>query len=164
MGKAPGHDDTMMLPGAVPPPGPVALPTAPHGGRLPADALPPGTAVGEYIVERMLGEGGVGQGYAAAQPIIGKHVAIKVLKSGLSDDPELVQRFVGEARAVNKIGHPNIIDIFSFGQLPDGRQYFVMEFLEGETLSARIEREPLAREEARKLLTQACQALEAAHR
>ena len=74
-----------------------------------------------------------------------------------------MQRFVDEARAVNKIGHPNIIDIFSFGQLADGRQYFVMEFLDGETLAARIARGPLPVTEARRLLLQACDALEAAH-
>jgi serine/threonine-protein kinase len=115
-------------------------------------------------VEKLLGEGGMGQVYAAKQPVIGKRVAIKILKSAFSNDAELVRRFLGEARAVNKIGHPNIIDIFSFGQLPDGRQYFVMEFLEGETLGERIAREPLAPEEAKRLLAQACNALEAAHR
>src|SRR6185369_13635616 len=124
MGDKPVHDDTMMLPGAVAEPA-VAQPTSPLGGRLPADVLAEGVTIGEYRVEKLLGEGQV---YAAKQPIIGKRVAIKILKSAFSNDAELVRRFLGEARAVNKIGHPNIIDIFSFGQLPDGRQYFVMEF------------------------------------
>jgi serine/threonine protein kinase len=163
MGDKPVHDDTMLLPGAVVEPA-VAQPTSPLGGRLPADALAEGVKIGEYRVEKLLGEGGMGQVYAAKQPVIGKRVAIKILKSAFSNDAELVRRFLGEARAVNKIGHPNIIDIFSFGQLPDGRQYFVMEFLEGETLGERIQREPFETEEAKRLLTQACNALEAAHR
>jgi serine/threonine protein kinase len=163
MADKPVHDDTMLLPGAVADAAP-AQSTAPLGGRLPADALAEGVKIGEYRVERLLGEGGMGQVYAAKQPVIGKRVAIKILKSAFSNDAELVRRFLGEARAVNKIGHPNIIDIFSFGQLPDGRQYFVMEFLEGETLGERILREPLALDEAKRLLLQACNALEAAHR
>ncbi|MGB8294626.1 MAG: protein kinase, partial [Polyangia bacterium] len=93
--------------------------------------LQPGTKIGEYLIERELGRGGMGAVYAARHPIIGKRVAIKVLDASFSRDGGLVQRFLDEARAVNKIGHPNIIDVFSFGQLPDGRQYFVMEFLEG---------------------------------
>jgi len=129
-----------------------------EGARLPA-----GFAVGEYRIEALLGEGGMGAVYGAIQPEIGARVAIKVLGRELSRDPRLVQRFVDEARAVNKIRHPNIIDIFAFGRLADGRQYFVMEFLDGETLAARLARGPLPVTEARRLLLQACEALEAAH-
>src|SRR5437868_1101957 len=93
--------------------------------------LPPGFVVGEYRIEGVAGRGGMGVVYAALQPVIEKKVAIKVLNAQLSADVDLVRRFVDEARAVNRIGHENIIDIFSFGQLADGRQYFVMEYLEG---------------------------------
>ena len=127
-------------------------------------ALAPGTMVGEYRIERELGRGGMGVVYGGRQPVIGKRVAIKVLAAQLSHDPALVRRFVDEARAVNRIGHPNIIDIFAFGQLPDGRQFFVMEYLEGETLADRIERAPLDPNEAQRLLLQVTAALEAAHR
>ena len=72
--------------------------------------------------------------------MIGKRVAIKVLAPHIASNPELVRRFVDEARAVNKIGHPNIIDIFSFGWLPDQRHYFVMEFLDGQSLADRLKR------------------------
>ena len=110
----------------------------------------------------------MGTVYAARHPVIGKRVAIKVLAAQLCNDPALVRRFVDEARAVNKIGHPNIIDIFAFGQLgpPDHpQQYFVMEYLEGETLAARLARSPpIADDEARRLLVQTADALEAAHR
>jgi eukaryotic-like serine/threonine-protein kinase len=126
--------------------------------------LPPGFAVGEYRIERLIGRGGMGAVYAAEQPEIGAPVAIKVLAAELSRDPRLVKRFVDEARAVNKIRHPNIIDIFAFGRLADGREYFVMEYLEGETLAARLAAGPLPRAEARPLLLQICEALEAAHR
>src|SRR5678815_4100024 len=104
------------------------LPCATTGGEL-----VPGTLVGEYRVEQQLGRGGMGTVYAARHPVIGKRVAIKVLAERLCDDPALVRRFVDEARAVNKIGHPNIIDIFAFGQLGESdrpRHYFVMEYLD----------------------------------
>ncbi len=120
--------------------------------------------LGEYQIEREIGRGGMGTVYAAQHPTIGKRVAIKVLELAFSCDPALVRRFLDEARAVNKIGHPNIIDVFSFGQLPDGRQYFVMEFLEGETMAAWLGRGRPDAQEARRLLLQVCEALEAAHR
>jgi eukaryotic-like serine/threonine-protein kinase len=132
--------------------------------RRDSGELAPGTQVGEYVLEGTLGRGGMGTVYAARHPVIGKRVAIKVLASHMSGDPALVRRFVDEARAVNKIGHPNIIDIFAFGQLGDGRHYFVMEYLEGETLGARLSTGPMTVDEARRLLGQVASALEAAHR
>ena len=107
------------------------------GTLLEADSadLPPGTEVGEYRVTGKLGEGGMGAVYAGVQPVIGKKVAIKVLSPRAGRRRAMVQRFIQEARAVNRIGHPNIIDIFSFGQLPDGRHYFVMELLERQSLT-----------------------------
>jgi serine/threonine-protein kinase len=115
--------------------------------------------VGEYRVLRKIGEGGMGTVYAAVHPVIGKRVAIKVLAPHIAKHPELVRRFVDEARAVNKIGHPNIVDIFSFGWLPDQRHYFAMEFLDGHSLADRLKRGPFQPDEARRLLRQICQAL-----
>ena len=74
-----------------------------------------------------------------------------------------MRRFVDEARAVNRIGHENIIDIFSFGQLPDGRQYFVMEYLQGATLAERQDQGDLQPAEIPPILAQVCDALDAAH-
>src|SRR5215471_2589464 len=125
--------------------------------------LPPGYVVGEYKIESVAGRGGMGVVYAALQPVIEKRVAIKVLNAQFSAEPGLVRRFVDEARAVNRIRHANIIDIFSFGQLADGRQYFVMEYLEGSTLGQRLERGDLALEEVPVFLEQMCDALAAAH-
>lgn len=141
-------------------PGPAVVPGTPppEGADLPA-----GATVGEYRIDKVIGRGGMGTVYTAQHPVIGKRVAVKVLATHLSSDPAVVQRFVDEARAVNKIGHPNIIDIFSFGRLDDGRQFFVMELLDGETLAARIERGPIAAPELKRLLGQACAALAAAH-
>jgi eukaryotic-like serine/threonine-protein kinase len=107
----------------------------------PATPLEPGTMVGEYRVERRLGSGAFGDVYAGEQPLIGKRVAIKVLRRELAADRGVVSRFLAEARAVNRIRHRNIIDIFSFGTLGGERPYFVMERLDGLTLAALLQRE-----------------------
>ncbi|MBI5545154.1 MAG: protein kinase [Deltaproteobacteria bacterium] len=119
--------------------------------------------VGGYQVLGALGAGGMGTVYAAVHPVIGKKVAIKVLAPSVCTDPEVVERFVQEARSVNHIGHPNIVDVFAFGQLEDGRQYFVMEMLEGETLSDRLRRGKPTLAEAAEILIQVAEALEATH-
>jgi serine/threonine-protein kinase len=125
--------------------------------------LAPGQMVGEYQVERLLGEGGMGRVYAAIHPLIAKRAAIKVLRPELSHDPATVERFVREARSVNQIGHPNIVDIFAFGTLPDARHYFVMEWLQGESLATRLARGPLPLALAVDVLDAIASALAAAH-
>jgi eukaryotic-like serine/threonine-protein kinase len=126
--------------------------------------LAPGSEVGEYRIEHVLGKGGFGTVYGALQPVIGKQVAIKVLARKYSADPTVVSRFVAEARAVNQIRHRHIIDIFSFGQLPDGRHYYVMEYLDGAPLDAYLrERGRLPLDEAVPILRQIARALDAAH-
>ena len=126
--------------------------------------LQPGQQVGEYVVEAKIGAGGFGTVFRAAHPLIGKQVAIKVLSRAYSAQPEMVSRFIAEARSVNQIRHRNIIDIFGFGQLDDGRHYFVMELLEGQPLDVYLEahgRLPLA--EAVGILRGVARALDAAH-
>ena len=125
--------------------------------------LQPGTWVGEYQIESKLGQGGMASVYAGTQPVIGKKVAVKVMSRQLCLDPVQVERFIQEARAVNQIGHPNIVDVFAFGALPDGRSYFVMEWLQGETLAARLRRGWLTVPEAVAIMFQICDGLAAAH-
>ena len=115
------------------------------------------------MVKLKIGEGGMGQVYAGEQPMIGKQVAIKVLSSELAQNSSLVQRMLEEARAVNLIRHPNIIDIFSFGTLSDGRPYFVMEYLEGEDLETALCRNAVSAAYLLSLVEQLCQGLQAAH-
>src|SRR3982751_3853661 len=92
----------------------------------PGERLAPGTPVGEYLIERFLGAGAMGEVYAGAQPVIGKKVAIKVLKPEVAASKDGAERFKREARAVNQIDHPNVIDIFSLGRLDDGPLYLVL--------------------------------------
>ena len=97
-----------------------------------------GEQVNNYRIISLLGEGGMGAVYLAEHPFMGRKAAIKVLRRELAEDRGLVERFMNEARAANAIRHPNIIDIIDVGQLPSGIPYLMMEFLDGESLAARI--------------------------
>ncbi|HVG59554.1 MAG TPA: serine/threonine-protein kinase [Hyalangium sp.] len=124
-----------------------------------------GSHISEYVIQERIGAGGMGIVYRAVQPLIGKQVAIKVLKAGLGDARELVPRLLVEARVVNAIQHRGVIDIFGFGELPDGRPYVVMELLQGVSLSAFIrKRKRLSPEETVVILDEMLAALSAAHR
>jgi eukaryotic-like serine/threonine-protein kinase len=92
------------------------------------------TIDGRYIVESLLGEGGMGTVYAARHAIIDKRVAIKVLRKEAAADEASAQRFIIEAKAASKVGHQNIVDITDFGVLSAGNAYFVMEYFDGPTL------------------------------
>jgi len=94
---------------------------------------------GKYLIERHLGEGGMGVVYLARHKAIGKRVAIKVLHGDAVKDPEVVERFKVEAQAASSIGSEHIIDITDFSEAADGQTYFVMEFLDGRPLSKLIE-------------------------
>ena len=123
-----------------------------------------GRMVGEYSIECKLGQGGFGEVYQAVHPVIGKRAAVKILHPRFSAKPEIIARFVAEARAANQIRHHNIVDVFSFGVLDDGRHYFVMELLEGAPLEAYLERRGrLEAPEVLALLEPVARALDAAH-
>jgi eukaryotic-like serine/threonine-protein kinase len=123
----------------------------------------PGTEVGGYVIDGVLGQGGMGVVYSARHPVIGKRAAIKILKLDISRSPIAVERFIQEARAVNQIGHPHIVDIFAYGALPDGRAYHVMDLLVGESLRRRLKRGVLHPSEAASVIDEIAQALTAAH-
>ncbi len=136
----------------------MAVPSASHSSEL-----QPGTRVGEYEVVAFLGQGGMGTVYRGVQPQIGKQVAIKVLSAHVAENLEAGARFLREAQLVNRIGHPGLVDIFSFGQLPDGRHYLIMELLSGESMTARLSRESFSFPEVLDLFGQILGALQAAH-
>ncbi|HEY0990001.1 MAG TPA: protein kinase [Kofleriaceae bacterium] len=110
-----------------------------------------------------IGRGGMGIVYAAEHALLGRPVAIKVLRSELSQRPEVVTRFFNEARAANTIRHPGIIEIYDFGRTPEGAAYLVMEYLEGETLKARSARLPFRWPAVLPFARQIAGALAAAH-
>jgi serine/threonine protein kinase len=96
--------------------------------------IAPGVQIGEYILEGRIGAGGMGEVWRANQPLIETTVAIKILTFEAAARKSQLERFLREARAVNRVQHRNLAKIFSFGELPDGRPYFVMEFLAGLNL------------------------------
>ena len=124
-----------------------------------------GLTVGSYRVEKLLGKGGMGCVYMGVHPGIGSRVAIKFLHPEFSHDEKIVDRFFNEARAVNVIGHDNILKILDLNVTEDHRHYFVMEFLHGRPLQALLKHNvsvPL--DVAGPILLQICEALEAAHK
>jgi len=127
------------------------------------DALPPGAMAGPWRVERELGRGGMGAVYAVVHQSIGKRAALKVVHRSVLSPTFNVERVLQEAKVVNAVDHPNIVDIFETGQLEDGRPYIVMERLEGQTLAARADKGRMRPEHAIAILIQVADALIAAH-
>jgi serine/threonine-protein kinase len=124
-----------------------------------------GTRVaGRYLVIKKLGEGGMGDVFLAEHEEIEKRLALKVLKQEYASRPETVVRFKQEAISASRIKHPNVLDVFDFGQLEDGRFYLAMELLEGRDLADVLASERVL-EPVRcvRLGLQICRALAAAH-
>ncbi len=128
---------------------------------LPLGQIIPGT---QYRVLTKLGTGGMGTVYAAEHVQLEKRVAIKVLRADVAHTAGAIDRLRDEARAASKIGSQFICDVTDFGQIPDGRVFFVMEYLEGQSLGKALKSEgAMAPERALPILRQICKALEAAH-
>jgi Tol biopolymer transport system component/tRNA A-37 threonylcarbamoyl transferase component Bud32 len=133
-------------------------------------SLAPGTRLGSYEIIAPLGAGGMGEVYKARDTRLDRTVALKVLAQSLADDPQFRDRFEREARAISQLTHPHICTLYDIGQAPPvaagqpATDYLVLEYLEGETLAARIGRGPIKAEEALRIAIEVCEALERAHR
>jgi serine/threonine protein kinase len=178
-GPAPGH--AAQLPTHVP----VAAPAAPALGAFRAVSASESTGAaiaaiqgrlseydrlvgqvldGRYHIERKLGEGGMGVVFAARHAVIERPLAIKVLKREVMRDTATIKRFVQEAKAASRIGHPNIVDVTDFGTTTDGLTYQVMEFVDGVTLGTAIrEAAPFSQGRTSRIAAQLARALGAAH-
>lgn len=124
--------------------------------------------IGPYRIVGLLGEGGMGRVYEALQDPIARRVALKVLRPELSTNRDILERFFNEARAVNLIEHPSLVQVTDFGHTADGTAYITMEFLRGESLRNRLHRfkandESLPPTLALYYTWQAADALRAAH-
>jgi eukaryotic-like serine/threonine-protein kinase len=126
-------------------------------------ALTPGTKLGPYEIIAPLGSGGMGEVYRARDTRLDRTVAVKVLTSHLSDNPELKQRFEREAKAISSLNHPNICTLHDVGS-QDGVDFLVMEHLGGETLAQRMRKGPLPLDLVVEVGSEIADALDKAHR
>ena len=122
-----------------------------------------GTKLGPYEIQSLLGVGGMGEVYRAKDTRLDRTVAVKILPQGVAETPEVRQRFDREARAVSSLNHPHICALYDVGH-QDGTDYLVMEFIEGETLAARIANGPLPTADLLRFASQIADALDKAHR
>ncbi len=131
----------------------------------PTQALDVGSVIAEtYTVEGLLGRGGMGAVFVASHARLpGKKVAIKVLHPDVAD-AESMARFRREAEIASRLGHPNIVEVHDWNQLPDGTPYLVLELLVGESLADRLRRGPMTLDEVAPIIRQVGAALAAAHR
>lgn len=135
------------------------------GESIPSGFLPPDEVLGRYVVLYRLGAGGMGVVYAAYDPKLDRKVAIKLLRKASSDPSKrkrAQERLMAEARALARLSHPNVIAVHDVA-VHDGRIVVAMEFVDGETLTSRLAREPLPWRAVVKLMVQAGEGLAAAH-
>ncbi|MFO0639893.1 MAG: serine/threonine-protein kinase [Polyangiaceae bacterium] len=129
-----------------------------------ADELSRGTVVADrYVLDRVVGEGGMGVVWAATHTVTGKTFALKFLRESKTSDPKSQGRLVREAKAACAVRHPAVATVLDVLELPSGAPFLVMDLLEGEPLTARLARGPLALDEARAIFAPVAEALVAAH-
>jgi serine/threonine protein kinase/Tol biopolymer transport system component len=125
--------------------------------------LAPGTLLGPYEIQELLGAGGMGEVYRARDTRLDRTVAVKVLLSHAAERPDARQRFEREARVISSLNHPHICSLYDVG-IEDGKPYLVMEYLEGETLAKRLQRGALPLDQVLRYGVQIADALSQAHR
>jgi serine/threonine-protein kinase len=125
-------------------------------------ALAPGTRLGVYEVIAQVGVGGMGEVYRAKDTKLGRDVALKIIPSSFTNDPERVARFRREAQVLASLNHPHIAQIYGLEEA-NGTQFLVLELVDGESLDRRIARGPIPVDEALGIAKQIAEALEAAH-
>jgi serine/threonine protein kinase len=121
-----------------------------------------GKTLGQYQIERLIGRGGMAQVYSATQASLGRTVAIKVMKSDLTDDPEFVARFEREVKLLVALEHPHIVPVIDFGN-EQGVVYIVMRLVDGGSLPQRIRSGPIPLATVARMLSQIGSALSFAH-
>ena len=126
-------------------------------------SLSPGTRPGPYEIQSPLGAGGMGDIRKGRDTRLDRTVAIKVLLAHVADDPDLRQRFEREAKTISNLNHPHICTLYDIGR-QDGTDFLVMEYLEGETLAARLTKGPLPTDQVLRYATEIADALDKAHR
>jgi eukaryotic-like serine/threonine-protein kinase len=123
-----------------------------------------GSRVGDYVIEEAISSGGFGTVYRAVHALLGVRAAVKVLHADLISNVTNVRRFEREVDVIRRLRHPNVVDVFDFGQLEDGRPFFIMELLSGEALDEYLERRGrLQLEETLAILEPLASALDMAH-
>ena len=130
-------------------------------------SLASGTTLGRYQIVSPLGQGGMASVYKAFQPALDRYVALKILRSGIVDDPEQRERFEREAKAIARLRHPSIVQVFDFDSV-DGQSFIVMEFIDGGTLKTKLTElsaagQRLPRGEAARIIGEVADALDTAH-
>ena len=125
--------------------------------------LPSGTRLGPYEVESLLGAGGMGEVYRARDTRLERVVAVKVLSAALCSEPSLRLRLEREAKSISKLSHAHICTLHDIGH-DSGRDFLVMELVEGETLEHRLTKGPLPPDQALRLAVQIAEALAMAHK
>ena len=118
--------------------------------------------IGSYEVLSELGRGGMGVVYKAFEPKLKRVVALKMLNEGIAHQPGLVERFYREAHAMATLSDPHVVQIYAVGE-HQGQPFFVMEYVDGESLGGRLKRERMSVRDARKVMMQAASGLQSAH-
>jgi hypothetical protein len=137
--------------------------------RLPREPPVPDPYVGRvidrrYVIESLIAAGGMGLVYRCRHSVLGKRLAIKIIRGDVAQMPDGADRFLLEAKAASAIGHEHIVDIADFGALPDGSPYLVMEYLDGISLASLLRNEPeLGIARIARIATQIAEGLGAAH-